>query len=86
MITYTKHALLKKKVLKELGWDISKKLVEKTVNRPIRIDKDVGQIEEVFIANRLVNKRHILRVAYKKVKNSVVVITFYVAKRERYEV
>ena len=50
MIIYTKHALLKKRILKELGWDISKKLIEKTINRPVRVDKDVGKIEKVLIA------------------------------------
>ncbi|KKQ84447.1 MAG: hypothetical protein UT08_C0018G0053 [Candidatus Woesebacteria bacterium GW2011_GWB1_38_8] len=86
MFTYTKHALLKKRVLKELGWDINKKLIEKTVSKPIRVDEDLGQIEKVFIANQLVNKKHVLRIVYKKVKNSVVIITFYVARRERYEI
>jgi len=86
VIIYTKHALLKKRILKELGWDISKKLIEKTINRPVRVDKDVGKIEKVFIANYLVNKKHILRVVYMKVKSSAVVITFYVSRRERYEI
>ena len=38
-----------------------------------------------FIASAKLNKEHVLRVVYEKVGDRKVVVTFYPARRERFE-
>ena len=38
-----------------------------------------------MIAQRAVDKEHLLRVIYEKRRDDFVIVTFYLARRERYE-
>ena len=69
-------------VLKRLGFSVSLKQVVEVVLHPERAD--VGW-KRRFIASGMLNRRHLLRVVYEKVGDTKLVVTFYPARRERYE-
>jgi uncharacterized DUF497 family protein len=61
---------------------ITEEEVKKTVEEPDSVKE--GRRERM-IAQRVVNKEHLLRVIYEKRRDDIVIITFYPARRERYE-
>ena len=82
-IIYTKHALKDKiPALKRLGWNISKNKIEITVINPKwKGTSKHGQ----ETAMSLVNKRHILRVVFRREDDIITVITLHIARRGKYE-
>ena len=81
-IVYTAHARQKYQILKRHGCVITEEAVLKTVEEP---DSVRDGRRNRFIAQRVVNTEHVLRVIYEEQGDSIVIITFYPARGERYE-
>jgi hypothetical protein len=81
-VEFTDHAMRKFEILKRSGLSLSIKQVVRVVENPERVD--VGW-KGRFIASAKLNKKHVLRVVYEKVGDRKLVVTFYPARRERYE-
>jgi len=69
-------------ILKRLGLSISVKQVVNAVKNPETAD--VGW-KGRFIASTKLNRDHVLRVVYEKIDDKKLVVTFYPARRKRYE-
>jgi len=80
-ITYTKHALNKKGLLKQLGWDISLNLIENMLLYP-KLSGKTKQNQSTAIS--FLDKLHFLRVVYEKRNDIILVITFHVSRKGRY--
>ena len=61
---------------------VRKEDVIKTIKEPEKVEK--GRKRRV-IAQRTIDIEHVLRVVYEERGNEIVVITFYPARRGRYE-
>jgi len=81
-VEFTDHAMRKFKILKRLGFSVSMRQVVRVVESPERVD--VGW-KGRFIASAKLNREHVLRVVYEEVGDKKQVVTFYPARRERYE-
>jgi len=80
-VIFTKHAVEKFKVLENHGVIISEAQVIDTLFSPLKTEP---KPDGTFIASSDLNKKHILRVVYKKEKRGLKVITFYPARRKDY--
>lgn len=80
-VTFTKHAVEKFKILEEHGIKIIERQVIDTLFKSLRVEP---REDGTFIASSSLTKKHILRVIYKKEKQSLKVITFYPARRKDY--
>jgi len=81
-VDFTSHAMRKFEVLKRLGFSVSMRQVVSVVENPERVD--VGW-KGRFIASANLNREHVLRVVYEEVGDRKLVVTFYPARRKRYE-
>ena len=82
MIIFTKHAKNKFKILKRHKFFVSEKQVIKTVESPDLIDKSRLPL---LIAQRKIDKTHVLRVVYKKEFGIIKIITFYPGRKKQYD-
>lgn len=82
MIIFTKHANDKFGVLKRHKFSISKIQVLETIQEPEIIDKARLPL---LIAQRKIDRSHVLRVVYKKEGDVIKVITFYPGRKKQYE-
>lgn len=81
-VVFTDHAKKKFRILKEHGFPVAKKIVVKTVKQPDSISKGrKGRL----IAQKRLDVKHLLRVIYIKKEKKRIIITFYPARRDRYE-
>lgn len=81
-ITYTSHAEMKFEVLKRHGVIISRSIVEDAVENPQKVfDAPKGR----KVAQAGYNSTHLIRVIYEETNGNITIITFYPARRERYE-
>ena len=82
-IVYTKHALEKFTILKELGWDFKKKDIADAIHSPDKtsITKDGSAIEILKASTEKIS----LKVVYAKFGDIIWVITFHPVERKRYE-
>ena len=81
-IIYTKHTLEKFKILKKLGWIITKNKIRTVIKRPkwrgaTRYDQKT--------ALGLIDNKHIIRIILKRNGDIIKVITFHIGRREKYE-
>lgn len=81
MILFTKHAEEKFKVLKRHKFLVSRRQVLKTVKNPKSIDYSRLPL---FIAQRKIDKGHVLRVVYKQETDFIKIITFYPGRIKQY--
>lgn len=81
-IYYTKHAELKFGYHKELGWDFSRRQINKIVRTP---HKPRPGYRGTKIVSSPIDKTHDLRVVYVEVNVIITVVTFYPIKKGRYE-
>jgi uncharacterized DUF497 family protein len=81
-LVYTTHARQKFEILERHDCIVTEDAIRKTVEEPESI-RD-GRRNRL-IAQRAVNKGHLLRVIYEKQEDDIIIITFYPARRERYE-
>ena len=80
-IIFTEHAELKFKDLEKQGFKIAKGQVEDALNMPENlIEGEKGRL----IAQRAIDKTHMIRVIYEKEEDSIRVITFYPTRRRKY--
>jgi hypothetical protein len=82
MIIFTKHANDKFSLLRKHKFLVTKQQVLKTLKYPETIDYSRTPL---LIAQKQIDREHVLRVVYKKEGNVVKVITFYPGRRENYE-
>lgn len=82
MIIFTRHAENKFEVLERHKFLISKKQVIDTLEKPDSIDKSRLPL---LIAQRKIDKSHVLRVVYKQEFDIIKVITFYPGRIKQYE-
>ncbi|MEM3433751.1 MAG: hypothetical protein QXI12_08860 [Candidatus Methanomethyliaceae archaeon] len=81
-IRYTRHAEQKLEILKHHGFEVKQEQVEETLCSPEAVFPQEGGR---FIAQKAISERHLLRVVYRQEGETKVIITFYPARRERYE-
>jgi len=81
IIYFTKHAKDKFEILKRHNFLISKKQVIKTIESPDLIDKSRLPL---LIAQRKIDKTHVIRVVYKKEFDTIKIITFYPGRKIQY--
>lgn len=80
-LVYSPHAELKFRIFKRHGVNISKSQVEDTVLIPDKVTKGrKGRL----VAQKVMDKEHLLRVIYEESEN-IEIVTFYPARRKRYE-
>ena len=82
MVIFTKHAKNKFVILKRHGFIIFQKQVTETINNSDLIDHSRIPL---LIAQRKIDKSHVLRVVYKREKDMIKVITFYPGRSKQYE-
>lgn len=80
-IKLTGHAVQKLRVLRRHGVNVTKQVVEYTLNHPERIVEGLGGRQ---IAERGLDEGHILRVVFIKEGEQMLVVTLYPARRKRY--
>jgi len=82
MIKFTKHANQKFKILRLHNFHISKKEVIKAIQKPELIDYSRLPL---LIAQRKLDRNHVLRVVYREEDGDKLVITFYPGRIKHYE-
>lgn len=81
-VGFTDHAMRKFEILKRLGLSVSVRQVVRVLENPERVD--VGW-KGRSVASAKLNRDHVLRVVYEEVRDRKLVVTFYPARRKRYE-
>ena len=81
-VVFTRHAQLKFEILAAHGFKLTKREIEDIVNMPQRLIKTrKGRL----IAQSELNDTHVIRVVYQEEESIIKIITFYPARRQRYE-
>jgi len=80
MVTFTRHAEEKFKMLAQHGFMVTREQVQVTVMAP---DLTLPQSEGRFLAQKRLSERHVLRVIYRCQEDERIVITFYPGRRDR---
>ena len=83
MIHFTRHAQDKFDILARHGVELSKDQVIQTVFYPDLVDKNTRF--PLIIAQKELDKEHVLRVVYKQEDNIKSIITFYPGRKKQYE-
>jgi uncharacterized DUF497 family protein len=81
-IIFTDHAKVKFEILKRHGFEVSEKQVREIIEKPEI--KCKGR-KDRFIVQGSVDDTHVIRVIFEIENNTIKIITFYPARRERYE-
>lgn len=82
MVIFTKHARNKFEILRRHNFFITEKQILETVGKADMIDVSRSPL---LIAQRKIDKAHVLRVVYKKEFGVIKIITFYPGRRTQYE-
>lgn len=81
-VCLTAYAKAKLVFLREHGFPIAEETVIRTVREPEHVSRvRLGR----WVAQRTLSREHLLRVIYEEQSEERVVITFYPARRSRYE-
>lgn len=78
---FTKHARGKFKKIAIAGIEVTEKQVKRTVRSPIKLE---NRADGTYIAMRLLDENHVLRVIYRIADSTRVIITFYPGRRKAY--
>ena len=81
-VKFCKHAELKFQIFKKHGVDFTKSQIEEVVSHP---DKIIEAEKSRRIAQKVMNTQYLIRVIFEESKDSITIITFYPARRNRYE-
>ena len=81
-VRLTQHALEKFAILKKYGFEITKGQVLDTINNPDRID--TLSRSPLHVAQKALDKDHVLRVVYKLEDGEKIIITFYPGRAKQY--
>lgn len=82
-IEFTRHASEKFNLFRRHGLKINKKLIKETVRKPELEDNESRKPLKIAISK--FGDKHYLRVIYKEEGNARKIITFYPARKGRYE-
>ena len=82
MIHFTRHAIEKFEVLKRHGVSVTSDCVIDILQKPELIDYSRSPF---LIAQGELDAEHVLRIVFKKELGNIIVITFYPARRSKYE-
>lgn len=82
MVRFTSHAMRKFGVLKALGFQIRERQVLEIIRKPSIVERTW---KNRFVAVGALNSAHVLRVVFEKENGNIIVVTFYRARRARYE-
>ena len=82
-IIFTKHAEKKFGVLREHKCVFAREQVIEVLHKPD--STDVFSRAPLYVAQKGLDKRRVLRVVYRKEENHIIVITFYPGRRKQYE-
>ena len=81
-VRFTSYARAKFIFLREHGFSLTEDDVRRTVLEPETISRTRGNR---WVAQRTLSERHLLRAIYEESAHERVVVTFYPARRSRYE-
>ncbi len=81
-IIFSHHAQLKFRVLRQHGIYFTKTQIENTVNNP---DIVFEAEKSRKIAQKALDAKRVIRVIFEVKNGSIIIITFYPARRSRYE-
>lgn len=81
-VKFTSHAMVKLQVLRKHGVMVDENEVVDVVRHP---DKVIKSKKGRFVAQKVYDEKHLIRVIYEVKDENALVVTFYPAKRERYE-
>lgn len=81
-IKFCNHALNKFEILKKHNFYVEKEMVKKVVLFPERVMLGSKRRK---IVQRKIDEGHLLRVIYEETEAGIEIITFYPARKERYE-
>lgn len=84
LIRFTSHARHKFQVLNELGLEVNERQVLEAIRNPSTM-KRTWKDRFVTTSPLPLDRTHILRVIFEKENGNITVITFYPARRARYE-
>lgn len=82
-IIFTKHAIKKLLTQKEGGIKLLEKDILNTLKKPDRIDSEIDYPKMIAIKNY--DQKHIIRAVFKENSGIITLITFYPARKGRYE-
>lgn len=82
MIKFSDHAMMKLEILQRHGINVDLSFVEQTLSSP---EKRAEGYSGRKIAQCKLDAQHVFRVVYEEQGEDLLVITFYPARRERYE-
>ena len=81
-ILYTEHAQFKFRILKQHGFSITKEQIGDIIRSP---EQTVPGRRGCLVAQKQISETHMVRVIYEQQDDGIKVITFYPARRDRYE-
>ena len=81
-IVFSSHAQEKFDILWRHGVRLTKEQVEDTVRRPLKVGP---AFKGRMVAQKLLDADHLIRVIYEEEDDIINIITFYPARRDRYE-
>lgn len=81
-IIFSHHAQLKFRILRQHGVHFTEAQIENAINNP---DIVLEAEKSRKIAQRALDAKHVIRVIFEVKNSSVIIITFYPARRSRYE-
>lgn len=81
-IKFCNHAQLKFQILRKHGIYFTKSQIVEIISDP---DKIIEAEKSRRIAQKITNAHHLIRVIFEESKDAIIVITFYPARRSRYE-
>ncbi len=81
-IEFTKHAREKFIILRQHNFAVEEFKVIQAILQPSKVE---ASRKNRFVSERAIDETHLLRVIYEVSEDRIIVITFYPAKRCRYE-
>ncbi len=81
-IIFSGHALKKFEILHRHGFDINKGAIELAVENP---DSIMPGYKGRKIAQKAISETHLIRVVIEEAGDTIKIVTFYPARRDRYE-
>lgn len=81
-IIFTRHAEKKFKDLEKLGVYVKRSLIKNILENPVHVDTQSDYPKK--IASGKLGGQHLLRVVFREENGTIIVITFYPAKKGRY--
>lgn len=81
-IVFSSHAERKFDILKQHGFYISKTTIIAALERPDKVEQGYRGRK---IAQMVLDEEHVIRIIFEDIHDTLKVVTFYPARRERYE-